>query len=614
MLRLTKQRKAAIAVVLIFSLLFFIGPSLVRFVESLAPEYFLGRYGGIHPYIYYFHEASLRIYFLAGLTLIASFVLFTFDLPKLRLEQKIFLYAFLSAFFIAALILLFDKEFFYAESSKLGIVTAGAFLVAGILGLANLIAQKRHKILWGILALFPLIAALDEIFALHEKIAELLGGSTTQGGGFNDLITITGIFSITLIIYWFLNSQKRAGHLENIPALKTMFIGGIILIASTFFDTFDFILAIATKRTVESLYASLRFTVIENLFIFYNMHVLFNSVEELLELFGAVMFAIAFVFTLLALKKLSKDYNNKKIWEVELSKKRLNSFIAVMLFANFLALFTINPGVILEKDYSADTILGPENGLMHVDDLFMSKELGLIVANEGKGNVLVLKEQQIRTLEFEILKNVDSVTAFDESIYISDPLQKTVYKVQDGEISIFSSGEEHGFVHPGGIAVDRNGALILLDEKLGEVLRIMDNKIEKIATREQGIVSPEGIVIGKDDEIYVTDDLQGAIFKIGKTVEKIASRADGLINPEDITIGSLGNIYVTDNGARAVFKISNGKLTKIVSFTNNYGDLQGIAIDKEGNLIVAVSDMEVDYCIMPSLLIKISARDGEKFE
>lgn len=124
-----------------------------------------------------------------------------------------------------------------------------------------------------------------------------------------------------------------------------------------------------------------------------------------------------------------------------------------------------------------------------------------------------------------------------------------------------------------------------------------------------GLEGHTGRILNNEEKIYTTLEniLEGE-------VTTIASRKDGLVNPEGITVGSKGSIFVTDNGARAIFRIRDGKVEKVISFSDNYGDLQGIAIKDGNEIYVITSDGYGSQSFMPSFLIKITSIGGVEFE
>jgi sugar lactone lactonase YvrE len=136
---------------------------------------------------------------------------------------------------------------------------------------------------------------------------------------------------------------------------------------------------------------------------------------------------------------------------------------------------------------------------------------------------------------------------------------------------------EAKFNQPYGIAMDKDGGLLIVDSYNNMIRKVKDGKVTDIA----------GSCSIKDSN---GDPAVG--FADGDTAKALFN------HPRDASFDSKGNIYVTDTGNNVIRKIANGKVTTFAgTLTQGYQDGRaneakfnlptGIALDKEDNIYVA---------------------------
>jgi len=612
-----KNKKVLASIALACLFVFVLGPIFVDVVERLVPNFFLSKFTDWFPFLYSHYEAALRIYIISFLLMASAWFLLTAKLSEMELRQKIMLTAFLSAFSIVIAVLLFDNTLLYIEESKIAFFTSAALLFTGIVALGNAyITKARVSFVWVFLAIASFLAGIDEILALHERIGALIESSFSVSHAFTDIITVIAAVALIAFIYVLYKKFRDLLAGKNMLALKTMAFAGLLFMLAVSLDTFDIAAEAFGKTAFEGIYVMTGVVFPQQTFIFYNPHILLNSIEEIFEFFGAVTLAVACIFGFLEANNFLhlKRYSRKQLTGVQFNETRLNVFLFAIGTLIIIG-WALSPAKIIDDaEFKAEIVLGPQDGMRHADDLFYDPEVGLVVGNEGGGNIILINGNGVSTLSFPEMKDTDSVTVYNGRIYASDSKSRKIFEIWKKTLNVFKESEEGSFNIPEGIAFGSDGSLIVLDESLGKVFKLKGNTIEAIASKSDGIFFPEGIAIGKNGEIYVTDDVQGMLFLLDEDMTVVASKRNGLINPEDITISPQGNIYITDNGAKAIFKISGGNVTKLVSFSDNYSDLQGIAIDDEGSLYVVTSDGYASQSVMPSFIIKITAEGGNGFE
>jgi len=144
------------------------------------------------------------------------------------------------------------------------------------------------------------------------------------------------------------------------------------------------------------------------------------------------------------------------------------------------------------------------------------------------------------------------------------------------------------FNKPRGVVVDSNNNLFVADTDNHAIRKISEGQIYTFAgTGKAGCKdgkgnvaqfnSPSGIIIDKNDNIYVTDTLNNIIRKItpqgqvstyaGKTEGGFKDGSTGIAlfnEPSGIDIDANGNLYVVDSGNQLIRKISQDQVSTIM--------------------------------------------------
>ncbi|HEX9942328.1 MAG TPA: IPTL-CTERM sorting domain-containing protein [Thermoanaerobaculia bacterium] len=168
--------------------------------------------------------------------------------------------------------------------------------------------------------------------------------------------------------------------------------------------------------------------------------------------------------------------------------------------------------------------------------------------------------------------------------------------VTGGQTLISSGGM---FVAPFGIAIEFNGHILVADEFAGAVFRV-DPVSGNQMTLASNFISPTAIAIDANGDIFVTDFLLGLSYS-----EKVSSPAvtrvdpatgtqtpvvlagNTFCNPTGIAIDANGDLIVADEGVQSVFRIDpvSGAVTTLSS-GGLFMDPVGIAIEANGNILV----------------------------
>ncbi len=130
----------------------------------------------------------------------------------------------------------------------------------------------------------------------------------------------------------------------------------------------------------------------------------------------------------------------------------------------------------------------------------------------------------------------------------------------------------------------------MADRGLRVIVRIDAGNSQMIASALDGLVVPEQLTFDDRGNLYVTDRVAKAVFRIspeGKLVQFLTAE-QGIRCPEAIVFHS-SYLYIADRCSVAVQRFAlDGSGGPFIRFTHGYRDLAGIAFDDRGVLYVAV--------------------------
>lgn len=452
-------------------------------------------------------------------------------------------------------------------------------------------------------------AAFDELLQIHEA----LGNFIATNGGFpsyvTDLVTMGYAVVALAVLAVFFRSflvEYRARQLFS----ATFVFGGIVYFLSTIFDTIDFFVLEKLRILANALSTPASFIFGDGWAMLWAVRNFFNGMEEVFEHTAASLFFSALLILIL----------EKRMWWThgvamhtprrKIAAQSIGVIFIVALFGSIgFSLPLVFPSrVPLDTSFSTTRIAGYFDGLSHTDDLFYHPAWGVLVANEGKGNVYQWKDGQWGMVPDpkKVLRDTDSVTADAEHIYVSDGVQGTIFQSNGrGQWEALWTKND-GLQQPEGI-VAVQGMLYVIDESENTITKLVRGKKPDVWKPSHPLwKAPEGIAYDATTKtLVVTDDVTGAVFRVdfGKSVTPIAR----LQHPEDVVVLSDGNILVTDNGWGAVFTITpSGKTEKLLQFRRPYRDVQGVTVDDTGRVYVVTADGFDRVSFMPSMLFRFT--------
>ena len=221
---------------------------------------------------------------------------------------------------------------------------------------------------------------------------------------------------------------------------------------------------------------------------------------------------------------------------------------------------------------------------------------------------------------------IDVATDSFGNVYAADANNYTIRKISaSGLVSTFAGasgvpgtadgrGSEIRFVSPGGVAIDNNNNLYVVDNSSGTIRKIptTGSNAGVSSTIASGFNAPRGMAVDIVGNIYVADRNNHNIRKITPdgTLSTFAGTgspgsSDGkgvaasFTNPWGVATDSLGNVYVTDNGNQTIRKITPAGEVKTlagevgVAGNSDGGGIarffspRGIVVNQAGNVYVA---------------------------
>ncbi len=577
------------------------------------------------------YEMNMRFY-LGGMTLILIIFYLLYSLFRKNQPHLFISLLLLAAFAILPIIFIFDTRHSLIEEmswirypSSLALLLAGSafFLVARHFNQGEKWPAKKEWV-WLILSAGFIFAGVDEVAEIHEKIGYVLEKFLHLAHVTTDIITIVYFFIGLAVLLWIWPT------IVKIFTEKSKFFGQLTFFAlllfglAQFFDTFDVVIFPQIRKLTDYL-ASRDYFFSDAWYIIYEPNKFFNGLEEIFEYLAGVLFFGAGLILLISLinplgltASPSSQSVKRRIIVGGLSLILIFSLLGPVFFQKRIDQFSP-----LELKEEVEIIASVNSGLFHSDDLDCHSKWGIVLANESEPKRRGLKTGPgiftFQNGEFKrladpqkFLADSDSATVAEKGIYAADGAQGKIFRYQnEKEGFVELASRKNGLKTPEGLAMVGQDLLILDEgEKTISKLNLTDQKIMVDYPRHPLWQSPEGIIYHPILKTFlITDDKTGVIFKynFGQKIDVWVDKKVGLKAPEDLTVAPNSDVWVTDNGRGEVVIFSqDGKIEKTIRFRPLFRDLQGIALDEQGNLFVVTADSYGSASFMPSYLWKIS--------
>ncbi len=233
----------------------------------------------------------------------------------------------------------------------------------------------------------------------------------------------------------------------------------------------------------------------------------------------------------------------------------------------------------------------------------------LYIADEG-GSALEVwsKADGLKTLldsRFGVSSPEKLVIDSEDNVFFTDDDVGGLWEVDARGNRRLVAGKEKGLTSTKGIALAPDGALLVGDCEQHEVFRVTkDGAVSEFLGKEYGITRPESMVYDEKGNLYIADEQDNVLYMLDTNhkLQRVIDRKDSF-SPEALYY-SKGSLYIADEHFGKVYVYTpNQELKPIAAFLGKLSVLQGITLDDQGDIYVAV---QTDLKHKVGHIIKIS--------
>jgi len=272
-------------------------------------------------------------------------------------------------------------------------------------------------------------------------------------------------------------------------------------------------------------------------------------------------------------------------------------------------------GLVLMTDqsYKASVFATNKMGFGSPDGLIWHKGK-LYIADEG-GSALEVwsKADGLKTLmdsSFGISSPEKLVVDSEGNAFFTDDDVGGLWEVDAGGNRRLVAGRDKGLVYTKGIALAPDGSILVGDGEQHEVFRVTrDGAVSEFIGKEYGITRPEGLVYDDKGNLYIADEEDNVLYMLdpNRNLHRLIDRRDSF-SPEALWYVN-GLLYIADEHFGKVYVYTpNDGLKPIATFAGSFKQLQGITVDDQGDLYVAV---QTDLKHKVGHIIKLSKESTE---
>lgn len=243
------------------------------------------------------------------------------------------------------------------------------------------------------------------------------------------------------------------------------------------------------------------------------------------------------------------------------------------------------------KERAALVAISPRRVLAIVPEMRQSGRVAVALESQGarsaESNVIVGRKlaEDLHPVTNPAFDSDDGALFVTRSGSRGEQLPVTVFRIDvDGEITEFSGD----ITNPTGIAFDSRGQMFVSSRLDGTIYRITPFKEAVPFARSLGVAT--GIAFDSDDTMYV-GDRTGTIYKVNGIGEETAwVQLEPSVSAYHLAVGPDKALYVagpTVASFDSVMRVAPDGSVSI--FYKGLGRPQGLALDPEGNLLVAAS-------------------------
>ena len=138
---------------------------------------------------------------------------------------------------------------------------------------------------------------------------------------------------------------------------------------------------------------------------------------------------------------------------------------------------------------------------------------------------------------------IGGISVDDQGRFYLATFRKKIYRVEiDGSVTLLTNS----FTQASGNSIDNGGELLQSEYKGNELYRVHEDGSRTLIT-DVGLSGPVGVVMDRNDDIYVVNFLGDTISRITPNGTTLQFSADPLLNgPNGIIIDDTGSMYVAN--------------------------------------------------------------------
>src|SRR5438128_5285474 len=185
-----------------------------------------------------------------------------------------------------------------------------------------------------------------------------------------------------------------------------------------------------------------------------------------------------------------------------------------------------------------------------------------------------------------------------------------LWEVDAGGNRRLVAGPDKGLIYTKGIALAPDGSILVGDGEQHEVFRVTrDGAVSEFLGKEYGITRPEGLAYDDKGNLYIADEEDNVLYMLdsNRKLHRLIDRRDSF-SPEALCYVN-GLLYIADEHFGRVYVYTrNDELKRIATLAGTFRQLQGITVDDQGDLYVAV---QTDLKHKVGHIIKLSKEETQ---
>ncbi len=198
----------------------------------------------------------------------------------------------------------------------------------------------------------------------------------------------------------------------------------------------------------------------------------------------------------------------------------------------------------------------------------------------------------------------------DDNVFFTDDDVGGLWEVDARGNQRLVAGPEKGLISTKGITIAPDGSILVGDNEQHKVFRVTrDGAVSEFLGKEYGITRPESMVYDEKGNLYIADEEDNVLYLLDPNhkLHRLIDRKDSF-SPQTLCYFR-GSLYITDEHFGKVYVYTpNDELKPIATFAGKLRVLQGITLDDQGDIYVAV---QTDLKHRVGYIIKISKENSQ---